>query len=452
MRKSILLIAGALIASQGLVSTIKAEVLDYTSSEPSKGEVTEMGSLRIYYKSVPVPNPDCTEPAVLAHNGEILMEIPSTSSSIQRFIMQADNCYTILFFSKKVTDPGTYTVHIPAGFMTFNDGADTSAEVNMEFVIPEPVKFTVDPPTGYITSMPREITVTYEGVTEIVDNHSPMGADDVGCIKFDSPDWYVLPIVEINGNTITFKCYSENVPPTPDVPDQPEEAPRRHLVADGDVSTEDYTSPGKYMLAIWPKNLTFTMDDGSKRNPTYTELIWWLPNIERPDIEPAEGEVNSLSSFTLTLHGDDKFAIFNNRPALYAIDENGVESSTPVATAARTRSGIVRQFDTNSLEFKFNNEVKEPGKYILKMNKSFFSIQGPENTMATDIWNCAPYEYYFTVHSEGVGVETVSPETDNCGTLYNMAGIPVAQNITADHIKDFPAGLYIFNGKKILVK
>lgn len=450
----------SLMSMAGMMAA-ETSYYDYTSTEPKAGQVTEMGSCRIYYPGVPNPNPECVEPATLSRDGVLLQEVVNTSGQIQRFIMQSDNCYTILFFSQMITTPGVYTVHVPEGFMTFNAASGDSgaaqdqilsAEVNLEYVIPVPKTYTVDPPTGYVKQMPNRITITFDGVKEIVDNKTPLGVEDVGGIRFDSSEWYLQPDVEIEGNKLILIC-DESKAKNESAPDTGDDASLRAAATRAGDEVTYFTYPGEYMLEIWPSNLTFTMDDGTISGPDKMRLIWYLPNIDIPTLTPAPGEVESLSEITVTLQGDDKFGMFNGQPTLYVLNEAG-EKNGRAATGSR-ETGVVRKWNTNSITFTLNNEVTKPGEYLLSISKSSFAIQGPGNSMMTDIWNNVPYEYHYTIKGNPSGVETL-PENgvnaDAAGDVYNIAGVCVARNMTRDEMKDLPAGLYIHNGKKIFIK
>lgn len=451
MKRQLLLTMLSVMSMTGLMAA-ETSYYDYNMTEPAEGTVTEMGSCRIYYPGVPNPNPDCVEPAILSRDGVVLQEVVNTSGQIQRFIMQSDNCYTILFYSQMITTPGHYKVYVPEGFMYFESesGKILSSEVNLEYVIPMPKTFTIDPPTGYVKEMPNRITITFDGVKEIVDNKTPLGLDDVGGIRFDSPMWFLLPDVTIEGNKLILTCDESKVE-TGETPDQGE-SQRAPMTRAADEVTY-FTYPGEYMLEIWPANLTFTMEDGTISGPDKMRLIWYLPNIDVPSITPAPGEVESLSEVTVTLQGSDKFGMFNSQPCVYALDDAG-EKNGRVAVCSR-ETGVVRKWNTNSITFTLNNEVTKPGEYLLSISKSSFAIQGPGNSMMTDIWNNVPYEYHYTIKGNPSGVETL-PENgvnaDAAGDVYNIAGVCVARNMTRDEIKDLPAGLYIHNGKKIFIK
>ncbi len=50
------------------------------------------------------------------------------------------------------------------------------------------------------------------------------------------------------------------------------------------------------------------------------------------------------------------------------------------------------------------------------------------------------------------GVEEIDTESDNAGAVYNLQGIVVKKAATMDDVKALPAGVYVINGKKVIVK
>ena len=84
----------------------------------------------------------------------------------------------------------------------------------------------------------------------------------------------------------------------------------------------------------------------------------------------------------------------------------------------------------------------EPGDYALVLvDKSFTCIRVQDNVQ---VWS-APYQYFYTVKSGSSKVEEIAVEGEE--SIYNLQGIRINRN--ADNL---PAGLYIINGKKVLVK
>ena len=51
-----------------------------------------------------------------------------------------------------------------------------------------------------------------------------------------------------------------------------------------------------------------------------------------------------------------------------------------------------------------------------------------------------------------VGIESAKSANDSPANIYNLQGILVKRNATADDLRSLPAGIYIMNGRKVIVK
>ena len=51
-----------------------------------------------------------------------------------------------------------------------------------------------------------------------------------------------------------------------------------------------------------------------------------------------------------------------------------------------------------------------------------------------------------------VGIESAKSTSDAPANIYNLQGILVKRNATADNLRSLPAGIYIMNGRKVIVK
>ncbi len=87
--------------------------------------------------------------------------------------------------------------------------------------------------------------------------------------------------------------------------------------------------------------------------------------------------------------------------------------------------------------------ITEAGNYRITMQNGIFVFDGTqENEFA---------ELFYTVDPNYTGVEDVIAGADSF-TVYNLQGILVLSEATADDVKALPAGIYIVNGSKVAVK
>ncbi|MDE5552240.1 MAG: hypothetical protein K2I91_03470 [Muribaculaceae bacterium] len=98
--------------------------------------------------------------------------------------------------------------------------------------------------------------------------------------------------------------------------------------------------------------------------------------------------------------------------------------------------------DTSTKEFATSPVKVEPGDYALVLADKSFSCTRMND--GHQVWS-APYQYFYTVKSGSTKVEEVAVE--GVKSIYNLQGIRINKNV-----ENLPAGLYIINGKKVLVK
>ena len=91
-----------------------------------------------------------------------------------------------------------------------------------------------------------------------------------------------------------------------------------------------------------------------------------------------------------------------------------------------------------------DKELSDNGTYLLSIPEAYFAI-GEEFGAKTSY--AVAYEFEIT---EGSAVESIAGETSF--TVYNVAGILILDGADADAVRAIPAGLYIINGKKYVIR
>lgn len=61
-------------------------------------------------------------------------------------------------------------------------------------------------------------------------------------------------------------------------------------------------------------------------------------------------------------------------------------------------------------------------------------------------------EYSFEIHNGSVSVKNIFSSEQNSYRVYNIQGIPVMTTKNTDDLRSLPAGLYLINGKKIIIR
>lgn len=247
-------------------------------------------------------------------------------------------------------------------------------------------------------------------------------------------------------------------------------------MSQGDGIMNYFTEAGQYSVNVpaglittytyGPNYATDPTDVVVRKNPRLN-LIYLIPAFPAPECEPeVESTVQKFGKFVLTMVDGCTLNFGNDRvfSGIYAVNEDGtidksVRLWTVMFTEALPEQGTI---EFNVAEYKeVGDESKwvpievtpEPGEYAFVLSQDAFNASW-KSAMGTELLfqPCAPFEYRFTVSKGETAVEEIEEaEADICN-VYNLQGIRVAKGITLDEVKALPAGLYIVNGKKIMVK
>lgn len=128
-------------------------------------------------------------------------------------------CYVKL--DTPITDAGTYTVEVPAGFFILGDQmmANSSKATSVTYVIKGaevPMEVTIDLAAGNVTEIPETLVVTFEGYDNVNNVDEPTLVDADGNsypVHFDwGTDWNQLNVVLDNGAITAEGVYTLTIP------------------------------------------------------------------------------------------------------------------------------------------------------------------------------------------------------------------------------------------------
>lgn len=230
--------------------------------------------------------------------------------------------------------------------------------------------------------------------------------------------------------------------------------------------------PGTYQFNI-PEGLVTSYTYGPNYATDPTDVIvrsnprmnpqYIIPAIPEPTCEPAQYEVvHSIYDFKVKVASGCELLFANNMAtsAIYGCTpEGGVDfdnkvyevKSTYVAEED-TSDGIItyRVLKPGTKQFADEPIVPINGDYALVLADKAFSVNYSSLTGVTSQEWAAPFQFFFKVYNE-TAVEDVEASADEYCTVYNLQGICVASGIAPAEVNNLPAGLYIVNGKKVMV-
>lgn len=392
---------------------------DYTVN-PEVGPVKELETVAIVpadgYKSVKVVKAD---------------EIKVTKDKKEFCGVTVADGTTVLTLATKATEPGIYTVTIPAEaiqiVMAGKDGGEDitfgNALIELSYEIEKektPVVYDVKA-TG---TKPAEGTVDMQ--EEQFDSISVFVPEGMGTI-----DKSEITLASSDGSykfTTALKTNS--------VPNQ--------LIAWGFADNQPKIN-GEYTLTIpqgtfgdaeWQKDQQY-----GHSNPEITVKYTITGLKDKEDevqydlkcmVTPSHKDpVKDLSTITITIATEEKVTV--------AEDSKAILSSTE-ASYMQTAAADVKEGDT--FVYKFETAPSKDGKYLLTIPEGTFTYTDKDNVKHANAEIALSYDFV----NEVGAIDAIDAEGAEA-PVYDVTGVCVGKSL-----KGLPAGLYIVKGKKVIVK
>ena len=185
---------------------------------------------------------------------------------------------------------------------------------------------------------------------------------------------------------------------------------------------------------------------------------------------------DSDNPYYLSFYGPTYCTIFQN--GIYTAPQYEGSTSYYVTLADGDAVKVYLASEPNKYAVTFSQNVENAvtsvstdGQVYANWANGFTALEGTKVTLAVDAENAevtvggekanvdenGNYVAEITkdteiVISEASGIENINIENAYNGNVYNMQGILVIKNANAEQINSLPAGLYIVNGKKVILK
>lgn len=410
-------------------------------------------------------NPDQTQPAELYWN-DFTTPVATT---LRRSVDAMNQIDASVLFSETYTLDGQYKVVIPEGMFYYitswtSDGEPVLGEKTpgMTLYYEISLGYVVTPANNACVSEMEEIVLSFPEASEVT----------VGELFSSDAQFYLNPS-------------GVNIP--------------MHWVVDGNrlVGTfeEDggirynFQTPGRYMLFVPANAISYVVNGQTKYN-SEIRLEYYIQSSPEPEIWPYCDQVvtDGFEYFELTLPQGFEVMMKNDKLSnyIYYVNENGnMDRTKPVAIAklifgeSKDQYLYLGLFDPDTLEplnfewDKHDNEFQtyawtvkagslkpwkpaKSGEYCLELTVGlYFGSYQPivEGAVKVENINNDPFQYFYNVVGEQSAVEEVetAAPAENVD-VYNFGGVCVAKNAPASVVNSLPAGFYIVNGKKIVVK
>lgn len=214
---------------------------------------------------------------------------------------------------------------------------------------------------------------------------------------------------------------------------------------------EEQVEPGTYILIIPYGTLICTTQDaqGTGDSNAAMSIVYTIEgeapeavyDIEPAAIDPAAGQVKELSKFKISF--DEDLALVNYDA--YILDADGKELQ---------KAEIAYDEDfSNMRDFHITlaTPVTEAGTYTLYIPQGTFGTEEYAQSSEESRTGHGSKEIRTEYTIKDSGVAGIAADNER-GDVYNAAGVLVLRDATAADVAKLARGLYIFNGKKVMVK
>ncbi len=208
------------------------------------------------------------------------------------------------------------------------------------------------------------------------------------------------------------------------------------------VSLPYYTAEtsGKYKVVIPEGAFEFIQSDGSIYLSSKIEAEYTVKSEVKPynyTVTPAEGDVTSLDVITFSLDGVSAWIWSSQEVGVVAFDASGNELGKTALTCGYDENwSIVFSID-------FATPITQIGECTVVVGSGLF------DTNSDGIDDNESFEFNYNIVKEG-SISDVAVE-DNFN-IYSVDGILVKRNAVKEDLNSLDPGIYIVNGKKIMVK
>ena len=351
-------------------------------------------------------------------NNEVVCNVTS-------LIFNGAKTSAFVMLDNSISQAGTYTITFPAGVFTSEDGAvseEMTFTLTIETVIPEPTWWT-DYDYTNVTKEFSKLTISFDNLTELKlnDANATWLFTSAGT-EFEGTAEIVETVDEKEGKATT------NI-----------------VITFG----ETFTEVGTYYITIpagmFTMNGTFNNEEKNLQFRINTPIE--VTPLEIVSVTPATGEVGQIEKIIITFNQDVMLAYDENWQTISSViflkDENGneyklTENYNPSLSYSQLEY-ICGGYDETW------NMIAEPitvaGKYTLDVSQIVVDYGYDSSTY---MYNATGYcEGIYTWTVTETSIEGIEAEAENA-EIYDITGRRV-KNITN-------AGIYIVNGKKVLVK
>lgn len=350
-------------------------------------------------------------------------------------------------------DTGTYILDLTEGSVEFEDGTQNGETVyNFKIIethVPQSYVFPMPSPYDSFDSFNVIWADNISQPYEISSQYATLNPDS-GKLEFNAEGISQFKatlndVEDIEIRAITIEEFQED--------ENSDNYPNAQLLITlADIQT---VIDGDYSLVIPAGIINITTPDFNVVNDevtfTFTLKAQEVFELPAPIVNPTEGAVNDLKeviiSWPAVLGGWDLLNKNQENSSEVTVIVNS-EEFTDFETTFTWSSIEVKteEADGDQLVITFGNNY-EPGTYSISIPEGYINV--------TDIdrGTYSSQQINLTYTLEGTtAIDNLSGDDNDNVSIYNINGLKVARGIEKSPVKNLPKGIYIVNGKKVVVK
>lgn len=342
-----------------------------------------------------------------------------------------------VYFYPEITEPGEYEIIFPDDYVIFTDFDEPNTQFSLFYTISgEDIDPDPDPTTGV---EPRSI-----------DPENGSQVDELGEIKIT----WAQKIINEGKGAVTLTHNGETVDITEDV---------ESLGSFAETATttirfsEPYTEPGTYVITI-PAGFVTLSDALVGLGDPNAELVLTY-TIAAPEFwyEPNDGTtpLTALPEEVKVYFGDrsDNLNITGNGLATLTVSDEKTFDLTDKVSVEYTMVGSgfdIQTLYNASIDLTGYQDIY--GNCLITLTEGFFKLGGVSiggNVMGG---SDSPEVWIAYVVEKTDGIRGINPETDGVYRVYDLNGVLVLSTDNANVLGGLAKGMYIVNGRKLIVR
>ncbi|MCH5227716.1 MAG: hypothetical protein J1F16_07900 [Muribaculaceae bacterium] len=375
-----------------------------------------------------------------------------------------------------LTQPGNYKLTVRGLYTSTidEDGNESEPEdlpvIYANYTIVYPIEYVLTPEDGSILYSINEVTITFEAEKNVgvYDSYNTYVLENLetGDAYYATPEFVERDEFGRMTYSLKFSELGSNLPSPDDEPAAQADEDNGENDGNGDSdhdstnTAQAITTPGKYQLSLRGFYTTTIDEDGNESDPVDLPAIIATYEIEYPvayTLNPDSGAtLDEITAITITFAPGVNVGFHEGRETnvlLVNKDNDDTYTSEPFFTERDENGGMIYWLAFMPLGDTSETTIVAQGEYELTIRGLYYSTideQGNESD-PVDL-PVITATYTVTGDNDNTGAVSSIVTDDAAVNAYSINGLQVIKEGKGADINSLPAGIYVINGKKVLIR